>query len=91
MECSIIDSSFDNICYDSFSWLEVDDRYIYIGFSQGNIRIHNRWTRECIKKIDRPDVLPRRTELNCLQLSDRHLVTKFNNGTIVIYYLATFE
>ena len=89
MECSIIDSSFDNICYDSFSWLEVDDRYIYIGFSQGNIRIINRWTWECIKNIDRPHVSG--YLLKGLQLSERHLATKFSSGLTVIYDLATFQ
>ena len=68
----------------------MDDRYIYIGFMKGNIKILNRWTRECIKNIDWPDFLPSE-HLNCLQLSERHLATKSNNGTIVIYDLATFE
>ena len=59
LESSNIDFSITNLImfYNSeISGVKVDDRYIYIGFLQGNIEILNRWTRECIKKIDRPDL-----------------------------------
>ena len=68
---------------------KVDHRYIYMGFSQGNIRIINRWTWECIKNIDRPHVSG--YLLKGLQLSERHLATKFSSGLTVIYDLATFQ
>ena len=96
LQCSITDSSFyddrrSHYCYFYGSRVKVDNQYIYIGFENGNIRILNRWTKECIKNIDRPNVLPRRTQMRLLQLSERHLATKLNNGTIVIYDLATFQ
>ena len=94
MECSIIDSSFyDTTHYDygNASWVKVDDRYIYIGFQKGNITILNRWTKQCIKNIDRPNIYHKEIGIICIELSERHLATKFHNGTIVIYDLATFE
>ena len=93
LDCSVQSSRVFTMpwhnCFMRYSLVKVDHRYIYIGFPNGMIKIINRWTRDIVHNLNPPgsDL----TNICGLQLSDRHLATKFNNGTIVIYNRRTFQ